>query len=352
MGKSELSDVVLKTKISIKRNLANYNFAISLPQNKAIEIYARVKDALLKAETILGGDFHFDFYELNRLDFATRKIFEAQGLLHENMNILQGQGLAICKACFVQINIDDHINICKIVPAYNPEEHLLPMYQLEAVLGEMLPYAFDKDLGFLTSNFDYIGTGLCLQFTCMFLFITLSEQFVKSLQKIFHRVFTLAPVLVNAQEQRFSKYVFSVFNVSTSGNTAMQLEKIFSVLKEAAVLESAERKNFLDSHYDEAHDFIHRAFLIVKNLLLITEADVLDIYAALRFGISMNFIKNMTIETLDTLLPTLRTAILADKIVHEKAISMQDITMKMIDRYRADILRKEFASVQLEEFFE
>ncbi len=334
----ELTDVIISTRLSLKRNLANYNFAISLSEKKAVEIYLYVKNAIEKIHFALGGDFIFEVHQLAKLDFLELKKLQAEGIIAPNLPMHEGRGIARCKKCYILINVDDHITIGTVTGIYSLEENLNILYAVESALGQQVPYAFDERFGFLTSSINYFGSGFAVTFLSSFYFLVHGEKYIKKLAENFGNLFTLVTVDMGLENEK-SKFLFHVITLHAHCETPeKQLREIFSLLDRIVKIETNDRKRFLEQKYDEAYDFVLRAFLIAKHSIIVPEYELYDLLAALRFGVYAKIITDIRLEIIDELVVQLRTPFLVEQILEEAKISMQDITIKMVDKKRAEIL--------------
>lgn len=347
------SDVIISKTVYLKRNLENYNFAMSLSDKKALEIYMCIKHELERVHEILGDKFKFEILALSSMNYLDLKKFEARGIIPARIKSNIGRGIAICDECFVLINFDDHITIGKKLDgkSLEIEKELRSVYELENALQQNLAFAFDEDFGFLSSCSDYFGTGLVIQFLSTFYFMINGEAYIKKLHSIFKDFFTLRMTEKTSKDSSSSQFVFTVLSDhSHYKNTESQVEKMRSILGEAIEAECADRNIFIQNSYDEAYDFVLRAFLLAKNSLLAPEYNMLDLLATLRFGIVTKLIENMSLSRIDKLFVELRSPFIVEKILNESRISMQDVSIKMIDKMRASMLRKEFKNVTMKEY--
>ena len=177
-----LNELVISARLSLKRNLANYNFALSLSEKKSEEIYLHLKNVIEQIHFSLGDDFVFEVQELSKLDFLELKKLQAEGIISPKMQKEEGgvvRGIARCKKCYILINVDDHITIGAIVGIDEFAERYNVLYAVETVLGKYVPYAFDEQFGFLTSAIDYFGSGFSVAFLSSIYFIVRGEKYLK-----------------------------------------------------------------------------------------------------------------------------------------------------------------------------
>lgn len=350
-----LNELVISARLSLKRNLANYNFALSLSEKKSEEIYLHLKNVIEQIHFSLGDDFVFEVQELSKLDFLELKKLQAEGIISTKMQKEEGgvvRGIARCKKCYILINVDDHITIGAIVGIDEFAERYNVLYAVETVLGKYVPYAFDEQFGFLTSAIDYFGSGFSVAFLSSIYFIVRGEKYLKKFME------TLSPMLSlfsidTGQANEKSKFLFQIATLHAHCETPeQQLRDIFSVLNSLVELESTNRKNFLTQQYDEAYDFVLRAFLLAKNSLIIAEYELYDLLAALRFGIYAKIIRGLQLEIIDELVVKLHTPFLVQRILDESKISMQDITIKMVDKKRASILNDILTAAEIKDYTE
>lgn len=348
-----VNEVILSRTVYLKRNLQNYNFALSLSDTKAVEIFHCIETELQNLESKLGTDYAFTVLPLATIDFLEVRKLQAKRILPYIPKNNIGKGIAFCKNCFVLINFDDHITIGKFCDIYNVDfdDEIEVLYKVENALQENLPFAFDEDMGFLTSSTDDFGTGFIIEFLFSLYFFGNADEYVEKLHKVLGGYFTVQMTERSFDEKHSSQFIFKILSGHSHYQTVeSQIQKMFPLIGEAIQNEINDRENFVKNAYDEAYDFVLRAFLVAKNSILVPEYNFIDLLATIRFGIAAKMIKNMSLDKIDDLMIILRTPFIVETIVAEQSISMQDVTVKMIGRKRADILRKEFEQVKIKEF--
>lgn len=347
------NEVIVLQRIYLKRNLENYNFSISLSDKKATEIFFCIKQELEKLPQILGDDFTFKTLLVSKLNYLELKKLQAQGIIPNRIQNNIGRGLAISKKCFILINFDDHITIGTInnSKSLNVDSDLDVLYKVESALQQSLPFAFDDNLGFLTSSTDYFGTGIVFQFLSVFYFMSYGENYIKKVHSNLSGFFTLQIAQNFLDDVSPSKYIFNITSEhSHYKDPKSQLLSMNSVIDKVIQNEIEDRNNFIQNSYDEAYDLVLRAFLIIKNAILISETNMIDLLVTLRFGLSTNILKNATLDKIDKFTVELKTPFIVEQILNESKISMQDVTLKMIDKKRADILHKAFEDLKIKEY--
>ena len=356
---SALEPVFLTSKLSLKRNLSNYNFAISLPEDKAVEIYHKVTHACSLLPDILDPSFQFEFYELEYINLLQQKKYEAAWYLPERIkHISKGQGIAICQHCFILINFDDHISICGFCKNNSEIEQLASiLYKVETALGEMLSFAFDNELGFLTSDIHYLGVGLKYETYLASVFNLCSKKekefFLKKLKPILGTFFSLGIIQSFDEQAQDLEFVFYLSTLHSSvGNTKDFLQLVTETIEKITNLEIEKRFDLFSKNYDQVYDFILRNFLISKHAILISEDQLFDLITAYLLGIQIGLLTNIDVAVVKKIFFDSRSIYVVEIILDESKISLQDITIKMIERKRANILKTLFNTVCIKEFIE
>ena len=152
------NDIALCTKVSLARNLRDFNFNINLDSEEKYEIAKLTEETIEKK---LPGKFKTkDMRDLTR--------FEAISLAERNLVspefVSSAEGRTFMSTADESLSImvceEDHLKIQALLPGLELEKTHQLADHLDTMLDESLHFAFDRKLGYLTQCPGNIGTAM------------------------------------------------------------------------------------------------------------------------------------------------------------------------------------------------
>jgi protein arginine kinase len=154
-------EVAISCRIRLARNISDTNFPSSASDSESIDICEEISAAALETAAFAHQQaLNFTIAEMSKLDRAV--LLERRLASKEFFKKLPGRRLLVCpqEACSLMINEEDQLRLQVIRPGMQLRQVWKEINQLDDTLAQNLKYAFDDQLGFLTSCPTNVGTGM------------------------------------------------------------------------------------------------------------------------------------------------------------------------------------------------
>ncbi len=283
------NDVVLNTQIKLSRNFNDIPFPNKLSVERAKEnnklLYELVRDLFEEQQVEL---FEISKNEKNFYDECIDKYLIDKKLLmdqEKNAFIINNN-----ETFSILLNDEEHIKINCITAGLNLEEALNEANIIDNEIENNYEYAFDENIGYLTSSPKNAGTGLEAKVVLHLPALTLNNdisKFIKSLERIGMTIKSKY-----SDEKGDFGNIYEIYNNVRSdlreqdiiGNLKGLILNIVSEEKKAKEVLIAKQKN-------KTYDKIFRAYAILKSAILLEERETIEYLSYLRLGIELQLLQ-------------------------------------------------------------
>lgn len=159
--KGPLGDVVLSSRIRLARNLSDTPFPSIMDKDMMDAVIHRVHRSILGEESPIEDDYQFLMME--DLSSVDQQVLVEKHLASVDLMDKSHRAAILIdedEKCSIMINEEDHIRLQCIFPGYQLKEALDYLSNIDDIMERELPYAFQQDLGYLTSCPTNVGTGM------------------------------------------------------------------------------------------------------------------------------------------------------------------------------------------------
>ena len=318
--------VVIKSKVDISRNLNGYSFPHKLSSREADIIIEKVNNILSssKYDLILNKTRELSQIEIDSL--LERELVDGDFLASENSAVLVNYDKTIC----ILINGLDHIKIQ--VVGYNGIKELYDIAnEIDDELESHLEYAFDKDLGYLTTCPVNVGTGLKVTNTVHIPAIQILKQ-VDEYYKIAHKI-GINFKGVYGKTKSILGSLYQVYNSITLGRSEENIiQSVESISKDLSKREYEGREVLKNVRKIDLEDDVFRSLAILSSARVITNTELMRCLSSVKLGIEMGYIEDVSLEKIKKLM--------TGRQPYLKVISAYDDEEKI---KRASYIRREFS---------
>lgn len=323
-GQGSSSDVVLSSKIKLVRNLDKVPFPCKMSNELRRAVCKKIFAALQNSE--LAGEF--DLIELNSLSDVQKIALAEKGYISVQMAKQNGySALLLSKDESVSIMLCEEDHICLSI--MNAGEDLKSAYQkadkIDNVLIKNMRIAFDKELGFLTSNPMQLGTGMKASFV-LHLPAVGERNMTSSLSTMLGKLgFSIKPLYSG------NGNFFELSNEISLGITEENaIDNLTAICNQIVAQERNLRTQLME--YADFEDKIFRAVGTLKMARKLSTKEFLDMISLARLGVSMNSF-DISYEKIGDMIHLLGTASIISSA--EGELSSDDA-----DRIRAQYVRE------------
>jgi len=325
------SDIVISSRIRLARNFPSIPFPHWANNNQTEEVTQKVKTAIASVAYLKKSSL-FMMPELDQLD----KQFLVERHLISHEHAARSEGKALCftdnEVISVMVNEEDHLRIQVMKSGLDLDDVWQIINRLDDDLSKNHPFAFSKELGFLTACPTNTGTGMRGSVMLHLPALVMTRQINKVLDAIAKLSFTTRGLYGEGTEA--SGNFFQISNqVSLGPKEEEILDNIKGVIRQIIDQEKAARQSLLSKNRSVLEDRILRSFGTLLNARIITSQETVELLSMVRLGNDMGIIKNIERSLINELFILTQPAHLQK--IEKKKLSPQERDIK-----RADLIRQ------------
>jgi len=155
------NDIVISSRIRLARNLKDYKFATKIDQEEAYKIIDEVNKVIENNDVT--SKLEFELHYLKDIPDIEQNILIEQHIISPQLAKNKNKSAFMIskdKNIAIMLNEEDHIRLQVLNSGLKLEECLNTANEIDDILEENLDYAFDKNLGYVTSCPTNLGTGM------------------------------------------------------------------------------------------------------------------------------------------------------------------------------------------------
>lgn len=325
------SEIAISSRIRLARNIANMPFPIVASTHDKIQVAGAVENAVAKSGG-LGSEFlSYDIGQLSEID---RQILLERRLVSREFIASRGGELLVVKSdesCGVMVNEEDHLRIQVLAPGVQLKQVWEIINDLDNRISENLPYAFDEQLGFLTSCPTNVGTGLRASVMLHLPALRLSKQINATIQGISKLGLAVRGIFGEGSENLGNLYQIS--NQSTLGESEEQIiARLSKVIRQIINHEKNARAGLLENNRYFLLDHIGRAYGTLRRSYILSSAEALDALSALRTGVDLGMFSSVDLRQVNELFKIIHSA-------HLQRLSGKTLNEEERNIFRAKLVR-------------
>ena len=294
--------VAISSRIRLARNLKDYPFPCRMDETKRLEVLDKIKDAVLSIDEGLM------FVKMENLsEFEIVSMVERHLISPDFASSLEGRALAVSEdeSISVMINEEDHLRIQVIKDGESLKEAYAIADRIDTKLDEILHFAYDEKLGYLTQCPTNLGTGM--RASVMMHLCALSES--RTVQRIATNLTKLGFVIrgTYGEGSEFAGSLYQLSNQITLGiSEESALDNLISICNQLSDSELATRSKLMESM--EYQDRISRSMGILLTARLISHAEAMKLLSNVRMGITEGIIDDVKTDVVDRLMINIQPA--------------------------------------------
>lgn len=324
-----MDNVVMLTRVRLARNLKKYPFPCRLNLAGKNKVAQEIVNALENCNSPIAKEF--ETVEIKNLSEEQRVALVENHLASpEFISETGGRVLLISKdrSISIMINEEDHIRLQVIKKGLDLDSAYDIADKLDTLLDEVLDFAFDEKLGYLTQCPTNLGTGM--RASVMLHLPALQEskavgRIADNLQKL---GLTIRGTYGEGSGAKGAMYQLS--NQVTLGiSEKAAIENLKNIANQLVNQELQAQQRMIKSI--EVQDKISRCLGVLKCAKLMSCDEAMSLLSEVRFGIESGVIKDISIDAVDDLIAQIQPATM---MVNKK----EKITPKDRDILRAGII--------------
>jgi protein arginine kinase len=337
-GTGSHSDIVMSSRIRLARNFPNIPFPHWANKEQEKNIIEEAKIAISNTTQLKNAAF-FNLSDLDNLD----KQFLVERHLMSREHAMRSNGKAICltknEVISIMINEEDHLRIQVMKSGFDLDDTWQIINKLDDDLNRKTPFAFSKELGFLTACPTNTGTGMRASVMLHLPALVMTRQINRVLDAIAKLSFTTRGLYGEGTQA-----TGNFFQISNQVSLGQKEEEIIDNLKGVIIQvieqEKTGRQTLLSKHSYMLEDRIWRSYGTLMNAHIISSQETVELLSMVRLGQDLGVVKDLE-------RPLINELFILTQPAHLQKIEKKKLSSHERDVKRADLIRERLEKKKL-----
>jgi protein arginine kinase len=322
------AEIIMSSRARIARNLARHRFTHHCDGEELSDVLEAVSDTARGTETFADGTF-VDMGDVSTLDrqFLSERHLVSRDFLHNSAH--RGLMLNRFEDVSLMINEEDHLRIQTYGSGLDLSGTWSRAGRLDDEVTERLDIAFSDRFGFLTACPTNVGTGLRVSVLIHLPGLVHSKEINKLLESLNKLNHTMRGFYGEGSEM-----MGNFFQLSNSATLGTSEEAIIKSLKEMALKVVGFERRARDMLFNKARslleDKVWRAYGLLRYSRSVSSKEALSLISAVRLGVGVGIIEDVSIKTLNRLL------------IYTQPAHLQKLEGKSMGAQERDVARAEY----------
>lgn len=335
-GNAPDSCIAISSRIRLARNISKIPFPHRANEKNLKRVASLVQDAVKECSYLINSQC----YDLNKITPLDKQyLIEKHLISPEQASSKDGYLIAGDKDMVsIMINEEDHLRIQSIDAGLNLFEAWDIINKIDNELSERLDYALSPQWGYLTACLTNVGTGMRASVMVHLPALILTKQINKVLKGVSQLGLAIRGLYGEGTKSLGNLYQIS--NQVTLGQVEEEtIDYIKKITNQIIGYEKDAQELLTKELNEQLEDRIFRAYAILTHARIISSNEAMDFLSAVRLGVSVNLLKNVSLETLNELLIIIQPA-------HIQKIYKAILTPEQRDIKRAELIREKLLTTQ------
>lgn len=325
------NDVVVSSRIRLARNLSDVPFPTKIKSIDDIEkVHSAAKESLLKSP-------EFEYKSLEDMDALEKRALIERHIISNELAKKRSGGLIKSRDESISVMIleEDHYRLQSLVSGFAPNEAYSDVDLLDKMLSDGVDYAYDEQLGFLTSCPTNAGTGLRASVMMHLPALTASNGIGRITALISKVGMTVRGAY--GEGSAASGAFYQISNQITLGVSEQDIiNRLSKTVTTVMDYERKTRREMYKSLGILLEDKVFRAIGVLKNARRMGYNEAQKLISDVAFGVSLGIVPGLSSSELYAVMMDTRPAIIAQEDGR--------MTPQQRDIKRANMIRKVFNS--------
>ena len=296
------SDIVISSRVRMARNIESISFPHYLDREKSEDVIDRVYKAINRGNLCLENEFKL--IKMDEIDIIERSNYVERHLISPSLakNVSGGAVLINNEETVgIMINEEDHIRIQCLYPGLQLEKCFNMADKIDDLLEESIIYAFDEQLGYLTSCPTNVGTAIRTSVMLHLPGLGLTG-YINGVINTANKI----GLAVRGIYGEGTEYLGDIYQISNQITLGMSEEEIITNLKNVTLQiiqnERIAWEKLLDTKSIELEDKVYRSYGTLKNARLLSSKEAMQLISDVKLGVNLKLINGISIEQLNRLI--------------------------------------------------
>ena len=331
-GSGDENEIVLSSRVRMARNIESRRFPQHADKDELGVVLEQTRSATERTGLFTTGGY-FPMGKISSLDrqfLAERHLASREFLFSSsNRGLMVNAGENLC----LMVNEEDHLRLQAYGSGFNLRRAFDLADRLDSELSNQLGYAYNDRFGHLTACPTNLGTGLRASVLIHLPGLVHSKEINKlldSLRQLHHSIRGLYG--------EGSEVMGNFFQLSNSATLGTSEDIIIGNLKEMVAkvigFERGARDMLLRKARSLLEDKVWRAYGLLAHARSLSTKEALSLVSAVRLGVGIGMIRNLSIKTLNELLVYIQPAHLQLRAGGSMDLHDRDVARAQYIRHR------------------
>lgn len=330
------ADIVMSTRIRLARNLSDMRFPIAFSEEEAQKIEEIVLKALLGVEE---RDLQFSYFSMKELPVLQRQVLVEKHLISPALAKREKAAavfLTADESISVMVNEEDHIRIQCLSPGLQLYETYGIANEVDQLLEKHSTYAYDEQLGYLTSCPTNVGTGLRASVMLHLPALTMTKQMNLLIQTMARLGLVVRGIYGEGSENLGN--IYQISNQITLGKSEQDiLDDLQNVVQQVIQKERHARKQLFARAPIALEDRLFRSLGTLMYAKVLTSEEAASCLSNVRLAVDLGIISDITLNQLNECMLLIQPG-----FIQQQAGTTLQATER--DIFRAQLLQKKLAT--------
>ncbi|NMA96346.1 MAG: protein arginine kinase [Clostridiales bacterium] len=295
-------DVIISSRVRLARNIKNTPFPVIMDRSIAAATMEKVYEKLKLGRSTLSEELKFmpmeGLSELDRQVLLEKHLVSLDLIKRpDHTGILLDSKEEIC----IMLNEEDHIRLQAILPGNQIRGAYDIIDKVDDLLEKNIEYAYDENLGYLTSCPTNVGTGMRAS-VMMHLPGLVHVGHMNLLLQTISKIGLTARGIYGEGSEAIG-HIFQMSNQVTLGPTESDIiTNLEVVVKQVIEKEKSARRAIYEKRGIELEDSIYRSLGILKYAKRIGLKEFMSLLSQVRLGVTLGIIKSIDIMEVDKIM--------------------------------------------------
>ncbi|MDW7673781.1 MAG: protein arginine kinase [Bacillota bacterium] len=334
-------EIVISSRVRLARNIEGISFPHQLSTEEAKDMVEKVGKAIENKSTLLVGQLRS--FSLNKESLVDQQILMEKHLVSPNFlkqDIPKAFIVNDDDSVSIMVNEEDHLRIQCLLPGLQLEKALEMANQLDDCLEQTLNYAFNEELGYLTTCPTNVGTGLRASVMLHLPGLVLTGQHNRALATLSQIGLTVRGIYGEGTDAKGN--LFQISNQITLGTDEKEIiNNLEVVTKKIIEQEEQARKLLVKEGNESIADKVFRALGLLTHARVISSNEAISLLSDVRLGIDIGYITDVDRKTLTELMVLISPGYLQKVADQELTVGDRDIRRAVVIREKLGNTTKE-----------
>ena len=291
---SKDSDVVISSRVRFARSIANLKF----PHIMNTQELRKVMDLVDKSV----DSNKYTTLKMKDIDETTKGSLVEQHLISKEF-VMQEEGEVVFNkdsSLVMMVNEEDHLRIQTFASGFNIDECYNKLIKFTNGLNKKIDFAISDKYGYLVSCPTNVGSAM--RVSVMLHLPALAK--LNLLNDLLDQAASIGFSVRGLYGENTSGigYIYQISNQKTLGITNEDIISNLKLVISSIIEQERKARKILESEDLWLEDAVYRAYGILKNSRIITSKEALKLLSDLRLGVSMNMLKDIKLEKVQSLI--------------------------------------------------